>query len=84
MTDVAKAAPTTSRQDIERALRDGARVVLVLEGDGARGSRKMEGVPVEIFKSPDGRERLRLEISKGSTEQLVLLERVSQVLPAVE
>lgn len=71
-----------ARQEIEKAMREKARVVLVMEGD--RGSRRMEGTPVEIFKAPDGRERLRLEVAKGSTEQLVLIERVSQVLPAVE
>lgn len=73
-----------ARKDIERAMREHTRVVLVMEGDGTRGTRRMEGTPVEIFKAPDGRDRLRLEVSKGSTEQLVLIERVSQVLPAVE
>ena len=74
---------STVRAVLAKAAESGTRVAVVLRGDPAAGrpARMLEGTPVAFAMTPDGRERVVLEVVRGSTEQFVLVDRIVRVLP---
>jgi hypothetical protein len=73
--------------DVGTALRQAiARHALVTiqlrcDADISRGARTIEGVPVGFRAASDGRTRVVIQLIAGETEQVVLLDRISLVVP---
>ena len=66
---------------LQWAMEKRARVVVIVRGDATTGraARVIEGTPVDFRPTPDGRERVVLEVVEGESQQLVLLERIAAV-----
>jgi hypothetical protein len=56
------------------------RVVLRGATSSASPPREFDGRPIDFQTTPDGRERVVLEIVHGEVEQIVLVDRIVQVI----
>ncbi len=69
------------REALRQAIESGSHVAVFVRGDPEKGVpiRSFEGRPVCFVPARDGRERVVIAIVEGTTEQVLLVDRICRV-----